>query len=309
MDLPETVPLSGISPEATGNEYLILATKALRRHLGLAETPGEKSSSSPPSTQPLFWVEVVPPSARGARCQLDCPKNIMPGEYRIAVNPGQHGHYGNRSSDYYHVHCFEKIADFSQADFLDRVQPLTRNLTRLRNLESSSFLDGNYLLDAGAERLSLEWKVTVGGLIDKRDGVESETMDSRHSAFNDLLRKSGSSNYIPQMVPGMSEFEFILLSCTLAPIEGDGSGDSEEWNLFEEYLAVADNHEEDLNNRHSLSETLEAWGHDVVLATSDNLTEKGKKQKEGLSSKAIRAIKRLAVTPMPDIQGAFLRGL
>jgi hypothetical protein len=98
MDLPETVPLSGKFPEATGNEYLILATKALRHHLGLAETPGEKSSSSPPSTQPLFWVEVAPPSARGARCQLDCPKNITPGEYRIAVNPGQHGHYGNRRS-------------------------------------------------------------------------------------------------------------------------------------------------------------------------------------------------------------------
>jgi hypothetical protein len=98
MDPPETEPLSGESPEAMRNEHLIQATKSLRRHLGLAETPGEKSSTRPPSSEPLFWVEVAPPSARGAGCRLGCPKNIMPGEYRIAVNPGQHWYYGNKSS-------------------------------------------------------------------------------------------------------------------------------------------------------------------------------------------------------------------
>lgn len=47
-----------------------------------------------------------------------------------------------------------------------------------------------------------------------------------------------------------------------------------------------------------------------MLATSNNLTERGKERKEEeLTLEAIRAIERLAVTPMPDIQGAFLRGL
>lgn len=118
-------------------------------------------------------------------------------------------------------------------------------------------------MDAGAERLTLEWKVTVGKLIDKRDGVESETMDS-HSAFGDLLRKSGSAKYVPTKIPGMSTFEYLLLTTTLAPFESDGPEDSDEWNLFEEYLAVTDDHEEDLKNRHSLSDTLEAWSRDVV---------------------------------------------
>jgi hypothetical protein len=46
-----------------------------------------------------------------------------------------------------------------------------------------------------------------------------------------------------------------------------------------------------------------------MLATSSNLTERGKEQKEAeLTPKAIRAIKRLAVIPMPDVQSAFRRG-
>jgi hypothetical protein len=176
----------------------------------------------------------------------------------------------HRVADFYHVHCFEKIADFSQADFLDRIQPLTRNLTQLRDLKSSSVLDGNYLVDAGAERLVIEWKGTVGKLIDKRDGVEIETVDSSHSAFGDLFRKSGSSSYVPQMVPNLSTFEFLLLSGTLAPIESDGPEDAEEWNLFEEYSVVADDCPEDLNNRHSLSETLEDWRRAIVSLSLTN---------------------------------------
>lgn len=167
--------------------------------------------------------------------------------------------------DFYHIHCFEKIADFSQADFLDRVQPLTRNSMQFRHLKSSSILDGNYLVDAGAERLTLEWRVTLEKLIDKRDGVQIEPTDV---AFNDLLRKSGSSKYVPQRVPNMSTFEYMLLIDTLAPIESDGPEDAEEWNLFEEYLAVADDDQEGLKNRHSLSETLETWRQDVVSSLS-----------------------------------------
>jgi hypothetical protein len=131
----------------------------------------------------------------------------------------------------------------------------------LRNLKAPNILDGNYFLDAGAERLSLKWKVTVGSLVDKRDGVEIETMDS---AFNDLLRKPGSSKYIPKRIDNMSTYEYKLFSGTLAPTDNDGSEDSEEWNHFEEYMVVRRDHEEDLNDRHTLSATLATWRRDVV---------------------------------------------
>jgi hypothetical protein len=169
-------------------------------------------------------------------------------------------------TDYYHIHCFEKIADFSQADFLDRVSPLTRNFIQLRNLQSAAgVLDGNYLVDAGAERLVLEWKVTVGRLIDKRDGVEIESWDDPASKpFYDLLKKSGSAKYVPQQVPNMSTFEFILLSGTLAPIESDGPEDEDEWDLFEQFLAVADDEDDELKVRYSLSKTLGDWRNAVV---------------------------------------------
>ncbi|KAF8859944.1 hypothetical protein BDZ45DRAFT_688807 [Acephala macrosclerotiorum] len=296
----------GTSSQNEADEHLIFATKSLRRHCGLADVPGEKSTIRKPDIEPFFWIEVAPPSVKGAKCQLDCGKKITPGEYRIAVNPGQYSYYSTANSDYYHVHCFEKIADFSQAEYLDRVQPLTRNVTKLRNLKGTSILDGNYLLDAGAERLCLEWKITVGALIDKRDGVEvTETMDPD---FNDLLRKSGSAKYVPKMYPGMTTFEYMLLTSTLAPFESDGMEDEEEWNLFEEFLTVSGDRSEDLEDRHSLSDMLEDWRKEVILATSDNLTEHGKELKGKMSPKAIRAIERLAVTPMPDLQSAFRRG-
>jgi hypothetical protein len=92
---PEALP----SEAKEENEHIIQATKSLRRHMGLPEDPTEKPSSATPSSEkPIFWVEVAPPSTRGAKCRLDvCPANIMPGQYRIAVNPGCHSFRGHQS--------------------------------------------------------------------------------------------------------------------------------------------------------------------------------------------------------------------
>lgn len=98
-------------------------------------------------------------------------------------------------------------------------------------------------------------------LIRKRNGAESIVIDP---AFKDLLLKSGSSKYEPKQTPWTTRFEYELLTSILAPIESDGPEDSEEFNLFEEYLTVSDDHEEDLSNRCSLSNMLEAWRIDVV---------------------------------------------
>ncbi|KFY71082.1 hypothetical protein V499_08734 [Pseudogymnoascus sp. VKM F-103] len=273
--------------------------------MGLPEDPTEKSSSATPSSvKPTFWVEVAPPSTRGAKCRLDgCPAIIMPGQYRIAVYPGLHDFRGHQSPDFYHVVCFEKIADFSQADFVNQVQPVTWNTWSFRNLNSSSVLDGNYLLDAGAERLTISWKEAVKKLIDERDGVETkddaETKDDPSAAVRDLLDNAGSSKYVPQEIAGANAFELRLLSSTLAPNESDGPEDTDEWNLFDEYLVARDDDQKSLDNRHTLGMTLFLW--------RDHVDKK--RIEEELDPKAIRAIKRLAVTPMPDIQGAFLRGL
>jgi len=45
----------------------------------------------------------------------------------------------------------------------------------------------------------------------------------------------------------MSEAEYFLLMYALAPVESDGPGDIEEWNLFERYLP-ADDDVENLND-------------------------------------------------------------
>lgn len=123
-------------------------------------------------------------------------------------------------------------------------------------------LDGNYLLDAGAERLTIMWKNTVGKLIDERDGVESK--DDSSAALRDLPHEAGSSKDASQEIPEVSSSKHELSSTTLAPNESDGPEDTEEWNLFDECLVVRDDDLKHLNNRHSLSQTLTLWRLHVV---------------------------------------------
>ncbi|XTI85849.1 hypothetical protein V2W45_1377750 [Cenococcum geophilum] len=228
---------------------------------------------------------------------------IKEGSYRIAVHPGMNHVYQN--PDFYHVQCFEDLVDFSQAAYLDRIQPVTRRTASMRGLKGTSVADGNYLVDGGAERLVLEWKTSMGKLIDRRDGVPIEPMDPD---FNDLLRKSGSASYQPKIIDGMSRHEFFNISMSLAPIESDGVEDQEEWNLFEHYLPMTFDDLEGLNDRHSLSDMLSLWKADKFLACAheDKLNHRGKEEKEKLGEKAIRAIQRLSSIPMPDFQSAFL---
>lgn len=154
------------------------------------------------------------------------------------------------------MRCFENLVDFSQATYLDRIAIVTRNTAGMRGLKGTSIADGNYLLDGGSERLVLEWKVSMGRLMDKRDGVPIKPMDPD---FDDLLHKSGSASYKPKHIDGMPRHEFRNLSMKLAPVESDGIEDEEEWNLFEQYLGMTFDDLEDLNEPHSLSDMLEYW--------------------------------------------------
>jgi hypothetical protein len=167
----------------------------------------------------------------------------------------------NVTIDFYHMQCFEELVDLAQATYLDRILPVTIATASIRELRGTSIADGNYLLDRGAERLILEWRVSMGQLLDRRDGVLIEPLDPD---FNDLLHKSGSASYQPKIIERMSHHEFYRLSRSLAPIESDGPDDKEEWNLFEKYLAITLDDLEVLKERHSLSDMLGEWHLDQV---------------------------------------------
>ncbi|KAL2216035.1 hypothetical protein M432DRAFT_645900 [Thermoascus aurantiacus ATCC 26904] len=96
----------------------------------------------------------------------------------------------------------------------------------------------------------------------------------------------------------MSDNEYLILLRDLAPHESDGPDDSQEWNLFDSYLNGG---EDSLNNPHDLSDMLNDWENDVVLATTDEdkLDAAGKDAKLKLGEKAIRALKRLSTIPLP----------
>lgn len=251
------------------------AKSALREHIGVEE---DRHAAATPV---LFFIELSPySSGRGASCQHPaCDEKIKEDSYRVAVHPGMNNYYGSAGmamiikrldilrsvadslADFYHVRCFEELVDFSEAAYLDRVTPITRNTVKLRGVKGTSIADGNYLLDGGAERLILEWKTSMGRLMDIRDGKPIEPLDRE---FNDLLRKSGSASYTPKIIEGMTDFEFINLSHTLAPIESDGVDDQEEWNLFHEYLPSKFQALDDLKEPYSLSAMLGHWAIDKV---------------------------------------------
>ncbi|KAI9928440.1 hypothetical protein MW887_002485 [Aspergillus wentii] len=270
----------------TPDDMLKSERRNLRQHIGLGPEPGDPPSD-PPAFQPLFFIELAPPSNRGSQCRLPtCTRRIQPGELRFALNPGMRGASRYRTSSYlYHLPCFEQIADFSQIPFLDQVQPLTRNNWGLRGLNASAILDGNYMLPGGVERLVLEWKVTRGKWIDIRDGNYKESrMDAD---FDALLHKAGLAEYSGKLTkpPKMGEYEYHNLLYTLAPYESDGVG--EEWNLFESYLDAT---EGAVDNPCDLSGMLGRWMEDVDTAWKTDGVDR-------LGEKAARALKRLSAIP------------
>jgi hypothetical protein len=103
--------------------------------------------------------------------------------------------------DFYHVICFEKIADLSQADFLGRLQPITRATYPLLNVPTLSVLDGHSLLDGGAERLILEWKIERGKRIDEQAGVQQEPIGP---TFENLSQRAGCSTFKSQEISKIS---------------------------------------------------------------------------------------------------------
>ncbi|KAL4745435.1 hypothetical protein BDW72DRAFT_58781 [Aspergillus terricola var. indicus] len=225
----------------------------LRHHIGL-------ESAHPPQPQPLFFIERVPDTNTAyIPCSLPgCKAGISPGSLRLALNPGMSGvTWFRSSSDYYHIFCFERLADFSESAYLNRLVPLTRNTFRLRGLKLSSVSDGSYLLSGGAERLILEWKVRRGMEIDKRNGVFDPACYELDRDVHALMYEAGSRGYWPSGRPaGLDMYEYYTLARTVAVNECE-DGNEEEWNLFDAFLG----HQESGggSGRHNLSELLKRW--------------------------------------------------
>lgn len=145
--------------------------------------------------------------------------------------------------------------------FVDRVVPLTRHNYEVRGIKGSSVLDGNYLVDGGAERLVLQWKTERSRAITERKDTTTSTEDLDSDLAN-LLSKAGLPGFQPRRPEGLSSNEYINLANALAPNESDGPGDINPWNLFDEYLYTRK--PGSLNNRHDLSEMLTQWRTDRV---------------------------------------------
>ncbi|KAJ5111983.1 hypothetical protein N7532_000028, partial [Penicillium argentinense] len=239
------------------DDVVSLEKKRLIRHLGLETTPGQQPSGAAHTVPSLFFIECAPNSPSGAKCRLPgCHRMIQPGDLRLAMYPGiDQGWWGRHNA-----FCFEKIADFSRVEFLERLQPLTRNTFKFRGVHVGGILDGNYLVPGGVERLVMEWKDTHGKWADKRDGLLPANFDT-------LLRQAGSAVYQGTNMPhGLDQFEFYNLITTLASNESEGPDDKSEWNLFNKYL---DSSAQALDNPHDLSSMLQHWQNDARLANSD----------------------------------------
>lgn len=83
---------SSSADNATVRDRTAEARKELLLHLGIHRFPGHRPSERTTDADILFWVELSPNSKAGdKKCTLNCGRRIFPGDYRIALNPGQKG--------------------------------------------------------------------------------------------------------------------------------------------------------------------------------------------------------------------------
>ena len=165
--------------------------------------------------------------------------------------------------DYYHVKCFEQLANLSNRQFLNRLHPLTRKTAHMRAPEDVR----DCLLDGGAEKLIVLWKIHRLKRIAVRKG---EVYDASETDVDDLFYNagapdgfSGGEQYVGKKGV-VSEAEYFLSLHQLAPSECEGADDPEPWNLFNSYLIATQKKTLSLAEQHCLSPMLESWERDVV---------------------------------------------
>ena len=152
------------------------------------------------------------------------------------------------------------LADFYNIGILQRLRPVTVEAEHLMKagVEYSLDVSGNKRhLDGGAERLVVEWKMR--GLRNLKE-VERRITQGIGQTWQEEWCQPGPAT-TEQPAPKSSKQ--ALLRRHLSPNESDGPGDTQKWNLFEEYLVPLVNPDHSYN-RNSLSTMLRRWKEHVV---------------------------------------------
>ena len=233
------------SPNSTlrGFHHQLRTFAADWEYVTKAKASSDKASTAQLLCQP--WAFIIPGKIR-KRLQVRLTWSLIPQFSKLTKN----------LADFYHVRCFEKIADFSQAPFAILVTPVTRHNWKACGIEDTSVRQGHYILDGGAERLVIEWKNKQFEYINARDGVDDKS-ERPIPGTEDIYYNAGAPGFQSECPPGMTVREHSILRRVLAPYESDWSRDPKPWNLFRGYLSVQD--PESLNDRHSLSTMLMVW--------------------------------------------------
>ncbi|KAK8051823.1 hypothetical protein PG993_003208 [Apiospora rasikravindrae] len=176
----------------------------------------------------------------------------------------------------YHVDCFEKVADLSNAAFVDRLRPMTRSFAdgRLQRMawpigepnriHGPSIKGGKFDLDGGATRLIDYWLKSVRSQIASREGQSEEHVNPHLSDNHSMSGSSYTSLPIPE--------------------------DKEDWNLLMMYVPCK------FDNPNGLSSMLDEWCavKKVVLGTPDCLTDKDKNLRLKIGKRGAEAVARLS---------------
>ncbi|KAL9615755.1 MAG: hypothetical protein Q9160_009282 [Pyrenula sp. 1 TL-2023] len=118
-DVAEVARRKALSPEARTKEDIERSEEALRRHIK-PQLTFHYSGLAKLCHYPLFLLQTVLDARNATACRLfHCTDRIIPGQYRIALSPGN---WGARSPDYYHVKCFEELLDLTSPHYMARFE-------------------------------------------------------------------------------------------------------------------------------------------------------------------------------------------
>ena len=152
------------------------------------------------------------------------------------------------------------IADLNEPCFYERIFPLTRNTFRYRYVHYQELAAGKYVCDGGAERLVQEWRYKKWEMSQHSKGIPQERRPQ--DAMENIAYNAGSSRFVYHPVPGINMWEVNCYIRPLAPNESDGSGDLNEWNLFDSFLypkPAVKSEQGYFSDRHCLSKVLREW--------------------------------------------------
>jgi hypothetical protein len=193
----------------------------LRRHLAPRYVSGSRGERDPDLEHvPEIVVQVAPKSQNGAGCRLvSCRDKINPYEYRIALRPGMDIFNTRENPEYFHVDCFEKLADLSSPEILPFL--FVETLVGNRN--------GGCLLDSGAEILVREFIARHGGNsklapsnppservplmeVSSNNHDQAVTAKAWDSLARSLTKEEAGRNALSQALAGWTDYKVSIIA-------------------------------------------------------------------------------------------------